>query len=185
MPGQGRAGRDTLLNPASNSSALQCKAAALELSAVWPLLSCEWCHSQSSFTGAGLILLLLWSSSGTWSLAVLETTPTTHDLLTSSFAYWVFFWALYAMMDWRLLFTQCREHKNAWGCCFLWAGRLCFSSALPLLQFPVCLLWWIVAPPAHPRLEAGEPWGGRGWVAATALENTDDPMGEKETEPGL
>lgn len=60
-----------------------------------------------------------------------------------------------------------------------------FPQSLPLLLFPVCLLWWILAPLVHPRLEIGEPWGGRGRIAEATLENTNDLMGEKETEPGL
>lgn len=82
---------------------------------------------------------------------------------------------------WRLHFTKCKEHKNIWGFHFQCTGRSCFPSVLPLLPFSVCLLWWILAPLVHARLEEGEPWGGG--VAEAALENTNDPTGEEETEP--
>lgn len=88
------------------------------------------------------------------SLVVFMTTPIRQDLLTCSFAH---FWeAFYAMMNWRLHFTQCKEHKNAWGFHFLCTGRSCFPFVFPLLLFPVCLLWWTLAPLGHARLEEEE-----------------------------
>lgn len=84
--------------------------------------------------------------------------------------------------------TQCKDHRNAWDCHFLYAGRNCFTSVILLpislgkLLFLVCLLLWAVALFACPGLlclrhESLEEEEAK--VQKHHLENTDDLTRER------
>lgn len=105
-----------------------------------------------------------------------------------SLAYWVFLELYRQWMSWRLLLTQCKDHKNAWGCHFLYAGRNCFTSVILLpislgkLLFLGCLLLWAVALFACPGLlclrhESLEEEEAK--VQKHHLESTDDLTKER------